>query len=136
MPTPNQLTIRRAAAQKDPDPHSPQASDSVDELLGLALAEVRHVIDCNQGLRFILKLLGNDLELHKHLAPNGAVGLDNPHGTSRRVAFDLLGILQQHRGFPKAIGRVEDYDSSLSALGDKFVHQAIAPHHIATAQRH
>ena len=132
----NQLAIRRTAAQKDPNPHSTQASDPVDQLLGLALAEIRHVIDCNQGVRLVLKLIGNDLELHKHLAPNSTVCLDDPHGTSRRIAFNLLGILQQHRGFPKAIRRVEDYDAGLSALGDKFVHQAIAPHRITTAQRH
>ena len=132
----NQLAIRRTAAQKDPNPHSTQASDPVDQLLGLALAEIRHVIDCNQGVRLVLKLIGNDLELHKHLAPNSTVCLDDPHGTSRRIAFNLLSILQQHRGFPKAIRRVEDYDAGLSALGDKFVHQAIAPHRITTAQRH
>ena len=47
-------------------------------------------------MRLVFELFGNHLELHKHLTPNGSIRLDNPHGTSRRIAFNLLGVLQQH----------------------------------------
>ena len=86
------------------------------------LIEVWHIINRDKGVRFVFEFFGNHLELHKHLAPNGAIGLDNPHGASRRVAFNLMGVLQQHRGLPKPV--------------DKPIHQAFASHHIASAQRH
>ena len=87
-------------------------------------------------MRFVFEFFGNHLELHKHLAPNGPIRLDNPHGASRRIAFNLLGVLQQHRGFPKAVGRVENHDAGFSTLGDKLIQQTFASHHIASAQRH
>ena len=87
-------------------------------------------------MRLVFELFGNHLELHKHLAPNGSIRLDNPHGASRRIAFNLLGVLQQHRGFPKAVGRVENHDAGFSTLGDKLIQQTLASHHIASAKRH
>ena len=100
------------------------------------LIEVWHIINRDKGVRFVFEFFGNHLELHKHLAPSGAIGLDNPHGASRRVAFNLMGVLQQHRGLPKPVGRIKNHDAGLSALGEKLIHQAFASHHIASAQRH
>jgi len=97
------------------------------------LIEVWHIINRDKGVRFVFEFFGNHLELHKHLAPNGAIGLDNPHGASRRVAFNLMGVLKQHRGLPKPVGRIKNHDAGLSALGDKLIHQAFASHHIASA---
>ena len=54
------------------------------------LIEVWHIINRDKGVRFVFEFFGNHLELHKHLAPSGAIGLDNPHGASRRVAFNPL----------------------------------------------
>lgn len=85
------------------------------------LIEIWHIINRDKGMRLVFELFGYHLELHKHLAPNGSIRLDNPHRASRRVAFYLLGVLQQHRGFPKTIGRVENHDAGLSALGDKLI---------------
>ena len=60
------------------------------------LLEIGHVVDRNERMRFVLKLIGDNLELHKELASNRAVGLDNPNRPSRGVRFNLLHVLQQH----------------------------------------
>ena len=100
------------------------------------LLEIGHVVDRNERMRFVLKLIGDNLELHKELASNRAVGLDNPNRPSRGVRFNLLHVLQQHRRLTKPIGRVEQNNSRLAPFNDELVHQAIAPHHIAAARRH
>ena len=129
-------SVGGAAGNKDPRPRSTQTADSIDEVLGFALLEIGHVVDRNERMGFVLKLIGDNLELHKELASNRVVCLDNPNRPSRRVRFNLLHVLQQYRRLTKPVGRVKQNDSCLAPLNDELVHQAIAPHHIVAARRH
>ena len=73
-------------------------------------------------MRFVLKLIGDNLELHKELASNRTVGLDNPSRPSRGIRFNLLHVLQQHRRLTKPVGRVEQNNSCLAPFNDELVH--------------
>ena len=81
----NQLIDLKGGRQiKTPTPIARRPRILIDEVFGIVLIEVWHIIDRDKRVRFVFEFFGDHLELHKHLAPSGAIGLDNPHGASRR----------------------------------------------------